>query len=1083
VDWSEEEAGWYPEGAMRVEIEGEELQLDQDLSPIEVDGIQVYLGPAGTNANPGTLWEALDQPASRIFTGVTQDLGEAMVRIATFGGLQVGVVDEMEIYFTSDACFAEELFLTLRETGPDSQVFEMVSKPLTIEILGDPANVNTIEVYLGEMKEGGCTIQKTSQTPIVFAGSTSDLGDVTVEIVRFSGEKPGVRDEVVISLTNAKLAAEERGLTLVELEDPPDSGVFRTRDMVSASGVNLFSLSATVDSLTVEDNIEGTGPGICNPMRVVVESPLYEEGDEITIDGRVFALVEKEGELQADRPVMVVEQTNIPTWAETVYGRNARLRARYGEVEEFVRWWAVDGATDRPKLALGTAGRLYLCRRGIAGTRMGTNPYGWVSDESGIACDDLFEMIMMTPEEHGMFLKIKIKPTTDRSIVYKDYNFHFDPDGVWGPSQRIDLERLFRIVDLKVVILALDGVSADGGGFAPTFERIVRGNDVFGQILGHEYDTAENKYCFRNCVGGIDESYAINTLPTVTFSSWSTIFTGKPPKETGVLGNAFFARDGESHHYQAFACRPIYCLWDAARATSGSRFERGGILNGFLYDGAPTLFKQLEVAYKGNGEIRTASAYALVNKGADHVRIFPSITSALVGRLEYPAEAPIRLPTPFRQVLQAKNIYTLALVYDHGAAFAKAYDKMANDDACALWGSIDQLIPDLTAVYYCGPDAMGHKYGVRYVGEHLVNWVASEEQLGKLYKTIMEKGYISDDRYSNPAYRSLWSSVVFVVVADHGQVTKRQDRVVLGDAPITELCRYYSERVRLHPEEEPIEIPRIYDPILGQWVYPGFQQYASTNSLNDPGTWMVYAPNGGIGHVYLRSNAPGDWQTPPSDALLERIAGLFYYAWLQDPDSEMAGMDPFPDPDEELPGELVGSLQGALGYVNLNEEPPRPVKAPAVLLRTGGFDQPYRWYMGWDEETKQHLSEPLSVLEAARGEEWDNIVGRIGEMNCQRSGDIVLIFDMKAGGWWTSWLGIKEESGGEHGSPSPEESRVPLAFAFKPLQDEELAVENDFVKKAIDWRTEETRRTQDMTPIIVDFINYARKGLKPWENH
>ena len=154
------------------------------------------------------------------------------------------------------------------------------------------------------------------------------------------------------------------------------------------------------------------------------------------------------------------------------------------------------------------------------------------------------------------------------------------------------------------------------------------------------------------------------------------------------------------------------------------------------------------------------------------------------------------------------------------------------------------------------------------------------------------------------------------------------------------------------------------------------------------------------------------------------MASLIYCATTTDEADEWRFKDP-------LTGGSIGfAINGSLGGVG---------KKPAVLVRlseTGGFYGDYQWYAGWDGSNHVLTSLDNLVTRSGRApQEWDMLVDRINkELKSERSVDIILIFDMKDGGWWTGSRGIEEES------------RVPLAFAFKPLQDEELAVENGFVR-------------------------------------
>ena len=119
---------------------------------------------------------------------------------------------------------------------------------------------------------------------------------------------------------------------------------------------------------------------------------------------------------------------------------------------------------------------------------------------------------------------------------------------------------------------------------------------------------------------------------------------------------------------------------------------------------------------------------------------------------------------------------------------------------------------------------------------------------------------------------------------------------------------------------------------------------------------------------------------------------------------------------------------------------------PAVLVRTEGFTSPYQWCAGYagqdtDGDGTYDQFEPdlrsLGDLVSQRQGEWRDFESRIEELSCARSGDIILIFDMKENGYHTVH---ESDNLGQHGSPSQEESIVPLAFSFKPLPDDSVSM-------------------------------------------
>jgi hypothetical protein len=121
------------------------------------------------------------------------------------------------------------------------------------------------------------------------------------------------------------------------------------------------------------------------------------------------------------------------------------------------------------------------------------------------------------------------------------------------------VRKLLPIEPVGVVILGIDGLRQDVlyshdeqkvDTTNPTSPYYVSLSEVKGfcAVMGGKYDDgvlgvgsscdpigAENKHIKLKDVTAI--------FPSITFASWASIFTGKMPKDTGILGNEFFARD------------------------------------------------------------------------------------------------------------------------------------------------------------------------------------------------------------------------------------------------------------------------------------------------------------------------------------------------------------------------------------------------------------------------------------------------------------------------------------------------------------------------------------------------------------
>jgi predicted AlkP superfamily pyrophosphatase or phosphodiesterase len=67
-------------------------------------------------------------------------------------------------------------------------------------------------------------------------------------------------------------------------------------------------------------------------------------------------------------------------------------------------------------------------------------------------------------------------------------------------------------------------------------------------------------------------------FPSITFASWASIYTGKQPKETGILGNEFFARDLYASNTKIVGLEDYPLGMVTLDADGGAFRPRGGLL-------------------------------------------------------------------------------------------------------------------------------------------------------------------------------------------------------------------------------------------------------------------------------------------------------------------------------------------------------------------------------------------------------------------------------------------------------------------------------------------------------------------------
>jgi arylsulfatase A-like enzyme len=88
----------------------------------------------------------------------------------------------------------------------------------------------------------------------------------------------------------------------------------------------------------------------------------------------------------------------------------------------------------------------------------------------------------------------------------------------------------------RVLIFALDGVGRDEFELAVDQGRMPTVAKLLGQKAGP--DTYEHAYMARD---------ATTVMPSTTVPAWTSIFTGRPPAETGIPGNEWFDRRTRSY--------------------------------------------------------------------------------------------------------------------------------------------------------------------------------------------------------------------------------------------------------------------------------------------------------------------------------------------------------------------------------------------------------------------------------------------------------------------------------------------------------------------------------------------------------
>ena len=255
-----------------------------------------------------------------------------------------------------------------------------------------------------------------------------------------------------------------------------------------------------------------------------------------------------------------------------------------------------------------------------------------------------------------------------------------------------------------MLVIALDGVGDEtlrdalAAGDLPALAALLgesRGDGEWANAIAHE---------------GV-----VSVFPSETAAGWAAVFTGRPPAETGVVGNEWFDRDS----VRVYAPVPLSIgTFEQTLEIYTDDFLGRQIQTPTLYDRA---------------DVRAHVANAFVYRGAD-VLTRPDLNDlgdVLGGAVE--------------------------------AVFGGGDELFETVDDDAPEGMIDAMedhgVPDLQVVYFGGPDLAGHGGGPEALRAYLRE--ETDEDIARVFGAYRERG----------ALDGLW----VVVVADHGQTELGSD--------------------------------------------------------------------------------------------------------------------------------------------------------------------------------------------------------------------------------------------------------------------------------------------------------------------
>lgn len=301
----------------------------------------------------------------------------------------------------------------------------------------------------------------------------------------------------------------------------------------------------------------------------------------------------------------------------------------------------------------------------------------------------------------------------------------------------------------RVLILGLDGVGdamfrqALADGSLPRLAALSGapgdGEEPRDGVLAHGYLVPD----------------VVSVLPSITLAAWTSIFTGRPPAETGVPGNEWFDRHTDRFHAPA----PVSVSGNADALASLTEGRLGAWIR------TPTLFERAGV--------RSHVSMLHVHRGADLLTV-PSVQDL------------VEILAAFPQGVAADETVEREVYSDLDAASARSVADAVEEHGLA----------DLQVVYFPGIDLFTHAAS------------SPEARQRRYLAEVLDPavGVVLDAYRRAGALESTW----VLVVSDHGHTAVPHDEVhALGSTPGSPAALLDSLGWRVRPPE--LEVGRSSD--------------------------------------------------------------------------------------------------------------------------------------------------------------------------------------------------------------------------------------------------------------------------------
>ncbi|MDH4164629.1 MAG: alkaline phosphatase family protein [Nitrospirota bacterium] len=553
-------------------------------------------------------------------------------------------------------------------------------------------------------------------------------------------------------------------------------------------------------------------------------------------------------------------------------------------------------------------------------------------------------------------------------------------------------------------------------------------------------------------------------FPSITLASWASVFTGKLPDKTGILGNEFFARD--------LVAKGV-TVPEVMQNPAGIVSFSSGAFNG--YDALPHAQKPTRkffIPYQADWKVpvdpltdpATGISTWTTPQNRDIILTTPTVYEDLNQKL------PVLNQYFSRRggdpVVVANNHYARGgywLTWDLNIKFnlfplsldestsldAQSWDKL--DDY--LYGKYTEIVDDnlvrnktpfsaLTVWYLPGPDHEAHAKGMTAYKKYVTSTV--DEYIGKVVATLKEI-----EEFDNK---------IFIVVADHGHTAMPEKfkyklpvkTFDAADTPIDVVIELDAEpacRLNLdfgtadEPDAKAMKAEQANNNLhiweLGevmrqtgflkgteglnfavmapQEIANLYEQFTYGAKSNVETANVIAALNGPMSHIYVKNRITTSWNDPRLVEDIGHVAELLRLTISNNKaPSNLVNLFPVGMFEKAVP--IMAGMKLLMNSVDM------------ILVRRGNS---YEVFHGIKSDGSDIISTALDNYPELSTSRYVKAAMRINGMNHpSRSGDIVLIFKSFTNdipeNRYTSGVACKSW----HGSLNPSDSNVPVIVAY-----------------------------------------------------